>query len=164
MKFHPEKCYFLTISRKNQPIIKKYTLYGHQLEQVTTAKYLDVSITTVTNQQAYLLLHYFVHVLVSFRKPLKRSSVTSYFYTRSVPLWTPSQLQYWSVLFQLINYVVQTFLFFFEQCDTLKVMQCSCSLWFRAVVWHAVVAIELYLSHRGLAYVYVRYINHAYVP
>lgn len=164
MKFHPEKCYFLTISRKNQPIIKK--IHSSNSRPPTRTGY-NSEISRYFNNICHksdLLLHYFVHVLVSFTETLKRCSVTSYFYTRSVPLWTQSQLQYWSVLFLLINYFVQTCLFFIEQCDTLKVMQCWCSLWFRAVVWHAVVAIELYLSHRGLAYVYVRYINHVHVP
>jgi hypothetical protein len=46
MSFHPKKCNVLTISRKKQPIMNSYTLHGQQLEHVTTAKYLDVSITS----------------------------------------------------------------------------------------------------------------------
>ena len=46
MSFYPEKCNVLTISRKKQPIMNNYTLHGHQLEHVTTAKYLGVSITS----------------------------------------------------------------------------------------------------------------------
>jgi myo-inositol-hexaphosphate 3-phosphohydrolase len=46
MSFHPEKCNVLTISRKKQPIRNSYTLHGQQLEHVTTAKYLGVSITS----------------------------------------------------------------------------------------------------------------------
>ena len=46
MSFHPEKCNVLTISRKKQPIMNSYTLHGHQLEHVATAKYLGVSITS----------------------------------------------------------------------------------------------------------------------
>lgn len=46
MSFHPEKCNVLTISRKKQPIMNSYTLHGQQLEHVTTAKYLGVSITS----------------------------------------------------------------------------------------------------------------------
>lgn len=129
MKFHPEKCYFLTISRKNQPIIKKI----HSSRPPTRTGY-NSEISRYFNNICHksdLLLHYFVHVLVSFTETLKRCSVTSYFYTRSVPLWTQSQLQYWSVLFLLINYFVQTCLFFIEQCDTLKVfvftvVSCCC--------------------------------------
>jgi myo-inositol-hexaphosphate 3-phosphohydrolase len=46
MSFHPEKCNVLTISRKKQPIMNSYTLHCQQLEHVTTAKYLGVSITS----------------------------------------------------------------------------------------------------------------------
>ena len=46
MSFHPEKCNVLTIRRKKQPILNSYTLHGHQLEQVTTEKYIGVSITS----------------------------------------------------------------------------------------------------------------------
>ena len=46
MSFHPEKCNVLTVSRKKQPITNSYNLNGHQLEQVATAKYLGVSITS----------------------------------------------------------------------------------------------------------------------
>lgn len=106
MKFHPEKCYFLTISRKNQPIIKKK--HSSNSRPPTRTGY-NSEISRYFNNICHksdLLLHYFVHVLVSFTETLKRCSVTSYFYTRSVPLWTQSQLQYWSVLFLLINYFV----------------------------------------------------------
>ena len=41
-----EKCNVLVVSRKKQPITNSYTLNGHQLEHVTTAKYLGVSITS----------------------------------------------------------------------------------------------------------------------
>jgi hypothetical protein len=40
MSFHPEKCNVLTVSRK-----RNYILHGHQLEQVTSAKYLGVTIS-----------------------------------------------------------------------------------------------------------------------
>lgn len=106
MKFHPEKCYFLTISRKNQPIIKK--IHSSNSWPPTRTGY-NSEISRYFNNICHksdLLLHYFVHVLVSFTETFKRCSVTSYFYTRSVPLWTQSQLQYWSVLFLLINYFV----------------------------------------------------------
>lgn len=106
MKFHPEKCYFLTISRKNQPIIKK--IHSSNSWPPTRTGY-NSEISRYFNNLCHksdLMLHYFVHVLVSFTETLKRCSVTSYFYTRSVPLWTQSQLQYWSVLFLLINYFV----------------------------------------------------------
>ena len=46
MSFHPEKCNVLSISRKKQPIKNSYTLHGHELEHVNTAKYLGVSITS----------------------------------------------------------------------------------------------------------------------
>ena len=46
MKFHPEKCNVLTISKKRNPIVKDYILHGHILERVTEAKYLGCTITS----------------------------------------------------------------------------------------------------------------------
>ena len=39
MEFHPEKCQVFTITRKRKPIKHSYTLHGHTLEHVETAKY-----------------------------------------------------------------------------------------------------------------------------
>ena len=46
MKFHPDKCNVLTISKKRNPIQSAYTLHGHPLEHVTSAKYLGCTITS----------------------------------------------------------------------------------------------------------------------
>jgi hypothetical protein len=46
MSFHPEKCNVLTVSRKRNIIKRGYILHGHQLEQVTSAKYLGVTISS----------------------------------------------------------------------------------------------------------------------
>ena len=46
MKFHPDKCQVLSITKKKDPIRKNYTLHGHQLEHVTEAKYLGITITS----------------------------------------------------------------------------------------------------------------------
>ena len=46
MKFHPEKCNVLTITNNRNIIRKDYTLHGHILEHVTSAKYLGVTITS----------------------------------------------------------------------------------------------------------------------
>ena len=40
MEFHPNKWNALTISRKSKPLHHQYTLHGHILETVTSAKYL----------------------------------------------------------------------------------------------------------------------------
>ena len=45
MKFHPDKCQVLTITRKKDPIHFDYVLHGHKLEHVQTAKYLGVTIS-----------------------------------------------------------------------------------------------------------------------
>ena len=45
MKFHPDKCQVLTITRKKEPIHFDYVLHGHKLEHVQTAKYLGVTIS-----------------------------------------------------------------------------------------------------------------------
>jgi hypothetical protein len=46
MSFHPEKCNVLTVSRKRNIIKRDYILRGHQQEQVTSAKYLGVTISS----------------------------------------------------------------------------------------------------------------------
>ena len=45
MKFHPDKCEHITITRKRQPIPSTYTLRGHTLKKVTQAKYLGINLT-----------------------------------------------------------------------------------------------------------------------
>lgn len=44
MSFHPDKCQVLTISKKRSPICHNYTLHGHTLEHVTSAKYLGCTL------------------------------------------------------------------------------------------------------------------------
>ena len=46
MEFHPSKCQTLHITRSRKPQQFQYTLYNESLEQVDTAKYLGVYITT----------------------------------------------------------------------------------------------------------------------
>jgi hypothetical protein len=45
MKFHPEKCEVITISRKKNPVIYNYTMHGHQLSHVSSIKYLGLTIS-----------------------------------------------------------------------------------------------------------------------
>jgi hypothetical protein len=49
MKFHPEKCNVLTISKKRIPSKYNYTLHGHILEHDTSAKYLGCTISSDLN-------------------------------------------------------------------------------------------------------------------
>ena len=46
MKFHPDKCSVLRISRKETPQIHNYELYGHILDSETDSKYLGVTINS----------------------------------------------------------------------------------------------------------------------
>lgn len=46
MQFHPDKCVVLPITKKKEPIHKNYILHGHNLEYVSSAKYLGVTITS----------------------------------------------------------------------------------------------------------------------
>ena len=46
MRFHPDKCEHIIITRKRKPYISSYTLRGHQLKTVDKTKYLGVNITS----------------------------------------------------------------------------------------------------------------------
>ena len=44
MEFHPQKCQTIHITRNRKPKINQYSLHGHVLESVSSAKYLGVTI------------------------------------------------------------------------------------------------------------------------
>ena len=44
MEFHPAKCHVLRITKKKSKVTFPYTLHGHVLEEVQSAKYLGVTI------------------------------------------------------------------------------------------------------------------------
>ena len=44
MKFHPQKCSVLSITRSKSPKIHNYKLHGHTLESESSSKYLGVTI------------------------------------------------------------------------------------------------------------------------
>ena len=46
MKFHPDKCEHIVITRKRKPYTSSYTLRGHLLKTVSQAKYLGVTISS----------------------------------------------------------------------------------------------------------------------
>jgi len=45
MEFHPSKCNILRITKKKTKVIHNYTLHGHILKEVSSAKYLGVTIS-----------------------------------------------------------------------------------------------------------------------
>ena len=45
MKFHPDKCNVLHVSRSRKPEKSDYYLHGHKLESVSTTKYLGVTLS-----------------------------------------------------------------------------------------------------------------------
>jgi len=45
MRFHPDKCNVLTVTRKRSPIHHPYSLHGHALQHVESAKYLGCTLT-----------------------------------------------------------------------------------------------------------------------
>ena len=46
MQYHPQKCNSLSITRSHQPHAFNYTLKGHVLESVNTAKYLGITLSS----------------------------------------------------------------------------------------------------------------------
>ena len=44
MAFHPDKCTFLSVTTKHQPVQHNYILHNHTLESVTSAKYLGITL------------------------------------------------------------------------------------------------------------------------
>ena len=45
MKFHPDKCEVISITRKKKTTINNYTMHGHQLQHVNCLKYLGLTVT-----------------------------------------------------------------------------------------------------------------------
>ena len=45
MAFHADNCNVLRVTRRKRPVSYSYSLKGHQLEEVTTAKYLGVDMS-----------------------------------------------------------------------------------------------------------------------
>ena len=54
MDFHPQKCQLLRITNKKQVTNADYTIHGHQLECVSSAKYLGVSIDKALNWNTHI--------------------------------------------------------------------------------------------------------------
>jgi hypothetical protein len=77
MSFHPEKCNVLTVSRKRNIIKRDYILHGHQQEQVTSAKYLGVTISSD--------LRWNVHIA----NICKRANSTLSFFQRNINISNP---------------------------------------------------------------------------
>ena len=49
MEFHPTKCQTLSITRSRKPLQRSYILHGHTLENVSSAKYLGVTINNTVS-------------------------------------------------------------------------------------------------------------------
>ena len=49
MEFHPAKCQTLLITRSRKPLQPSYILHGHTLENVSSAKYLVVTINNTVS-------------------------------------------------------------------------------------------------------------------
>ena len=45
MEFHPGKCQVISFTRSPKPHTHKYTLHGHQLDAVSSAKYLGLTLS-----------------------------------------------------------------------------------------------------------------------
>ena len=54
MSSHPQKCYTLSATRKKKKIVPSYHLHGHNLQNVSTAKYLGINIQDNLNWGLHL--------------------------------------------------------------------------------------------------------------
>ena len=54
MEFHPKKCQVLNITNKKKPVKFTYTIHGHVLETVKSAKYLGVNIQSQLNWNTHV--------------------------------------------------------------------------------------------------------------
>ena len=54
MEFHPAKCQTLSITRSRKPLQPSYVLHGHTLENVSSAKYLGVTINNIVSWDSHI--------------------------------------------------------------------------------------------------------------
>ena len=54
MEFNPSKCQVIRITNKRQPIPTTYTIHGHKLEVVESAKYLGVHLDSNINFNTHI--------------------------------------------------------------------------------------------------------------
>ena len=54
MEFNPEKCQLLRVTRRREPLQCTYTIHGHPLEEVASAKYLSVELTNNLSWNAHV--------------------------------------------------------------------------------------------------------------
>ena len=54
LQFHPNKCVVLPKTKKKDPLELNYNLHGHNLEHVSSAKYLGVTITSDLKWSAHI--------------------------------------------------------------------------------------------------------------
>ena len=53
-KGHPQKCYMLSATRKKKKIVPSYQLHGHNLQNVSTTKYLGINIQDNLNWRLHI--------------------------------------------------------------------------------------------------------------
>ena len=70
MTFNPTKCEFLQLTKKNHPLKSHYHIDNKQIKQVTTAKYLGVTIDKNLNWSEH-----------TSRVVNKANSVATWFFT-----------------------------------------------------------------------------------
>jgi len=73
MEFHPDKCKMLRITNKRKIIESCYYIHGHELENVTEAKYLGVTLTKKMSWNTHIILEYTASVL----DPVENSTLTN---------------------------------------------------------------------------------------
>lgn len=94
MRFHPEKCVSLSITRKTTPLVPSYQLHGHTLENVLQAKYLGVTINNKLTWDVHTTntINKANKALGLLRRSLKISSTA--IKTRAYKTYVRPQLEY----------------------------------------------------------------------